>query len=167
MATNTLYFIGEDLFGIQAANWIFLPFWIIGLALLIHLLILAYEEIWKIPEWSESSPFILATAGLGFLSANFFTPMWSERYLSPFFVCFFPFMPHLIKRWKKAIWAWIIILFIIASGHLVIQSLGYKRGKVIRYEGFESTLQKIESGRYGGGYGYLAKQARLCLKNDS
>ena len=58
-------------------------------------------------------------------------PEPSERYLSPFFVCFFPFIPNLIKRWKKAIWAWIFILLIIVLGHLVIQSMGYKRGKVM------------------------------------
>jgi hypothetical protein len=172
LSTTTLYMIGKSLLGSQTANWIFFPFWIIGLVLLVHLIILAYEEIRKTPVWSESPAVILIIASLGFLCINFLTPMWSERYLAPFFICFFPFMPYLIKRWKKAIWAWVCVLLIVALGHMVIQGLGYKRGKVLRFEGLETTLQTIEGGiegsRYGYGsrYVYLVEQIRLCLKNE-
>lgn len=166
LATNTLYYIGEAFFGSQAANWIFFPFWIIGLVLLIHILMLWYEEIWKIPVWSESPPFILAVASLGFIGVNLLTPMWSERYLAPFFICFFPFIPNLIKRWKKAIWIWIFVLFIIALGHLAIQSFGYKRGTAIRYENLESTLTEDIAALKGDDYTYLVKEIHSCLKND-
>ena len=145
LVEKSVFAVGEVLFGCQAANWIFLPLWIVGLALLIHMLMLAFKEIREREEWSESPLIILSISSLGFLSANMLTPLWAERYLAPFFICVFPFIPNLTKRWKKAIWAWIFILLIIALSHMVVQTTGYKRGKIIKYEeGVEKTLKKID-----------------------
>ena len=171
---NMLSYAGNFLFGTQYAELIFLPFYIVGLIILANLIVIAYSEMREIDVWSASPIPILSVTGLGFLGANMLVPFWSERYLSPFFICLFPFIPILIKRWKRVLWAWLSILFIIALSHLVVQSVGYKRAKILTYKNTQTTLRDLQElymmkvRLHGGEFTEddKIKKALSCLSND-